>query len=116
VTNREIRAWYFGEVAKIRGLVEEWERRGDSLETRARQAWKRRHDLRLGAREMMEDPADIEAARRRDLEKYGNPDGPTFEYKLEQCRSQGLGDDEAYRRIIEDACRTNEEVNKVFDL
>jgi hypothetical protein len=105
VTNKEIRWWYFQEVAEIRGLVEEWERRGDSRENQARQAWKRRH-VRLQAREMMEDPADVEAVRRRDLKKYGNPDGPTFEHKL----------DDAYRRIIEDACTTSEEVNKLFGL
>jgi hypothetical protein len=116
VTNKEIRRWYFQEVAKIRGLAEEWERRGDSLEDRARQAWKRRHDVRLEAREKMEDPEDVNATRQRDLERYGNPDGPTFEYKLGLYRSQGRSDDEACRRIIEDACKTSEEVNKLFGL
>lgn len=71
MTNREIRSWYLREVAKIAALDKGWQERGDSLEDRARQAWRRRHDLRLRAREMMEDPAEVELLRARDLMLYG---------------------------------------------
>jgi hypothetical protein len=58
VTNTQIRSWYLNEVSKIADPNKQWVRRGDALEQRARRAWQLRHDLRLKAREMMEDALD----------------------------------------------------------
>ena len=76
MTGREIRSWYLREVAKIAELDEEWQERGASVEYRARQAWQRRHDLRIRAREMMEEPADVEFSRARDFSATEIPTAP----------------------------------------
>ncbi len=116
MTNREIRSWYLREVAKIAALDREWQDRGDSLEVRARQAWQRRRDLRLQARAMMEAPADLELLRARDFQRYGNPDGPTFEDLVERFRASGLSLADACEAILRGALSTDESVNKLFGL
>jgi hypothetical protein len=52
----------------------------------------------------------------RDLSKYGNPDGPTFEFLVDQLRQAGLTGDEVYDAIITGAYRTSEGVNKSLGL
>jgi hypothetical protein len=79
MTNREVREWYLREVARIAGTDAERKARGASLDERARQAWQDRHELRLRARGMMENPVEADTLRERDRLKYGRPDGPTFE-------------------------------------
>jgi hypothetical protein len=116
MTGREIRIWYLREVAKIVELDQQWQGRGDTLEERARKAWQCRHDLRLRAREMMEEPADVEFLRARDFQRYGNPDGPTFEDLAERFRSRGLSVTDAYEAILHGALSTDESVNKLFGL
>jgi hypothetical protein len=114
VTNGEIRAWYLSEVSKIAALDEQWTSRGDTLEQRARQAWARRHELRLKAREMMENPQDVELLRERDRKVYANPDGPTFEDLLYRLRSRNVTGDRAFRRILAGALNTNEEITEML--
>jgi hypothetical protein len=63
MTNREIRQWYLREVSKIPELDAESKQQGRSAQQRARQA----------ARQMLEDPEEIEQLRRRDRAKYRNP-------------------------------------------
>lgn len=92
MTNREIRSWYLREVSKIASLDREWQNRGDSLDVRAQEAWQRRHDLRLRAREMMEDPAEVELLRARDFRLYGNLDGPTLDDLIQRLRSRSAYD------------------------
>ena len=116
MTNREIRSWYLREVAKIACLDQEWQHTGDSLEDRARKAWQHRHYLRLRAREMMEDPAEVELLRARDLRIYGNPDGPTLDDLVQRLRSTGLGERDAYEAILRSALSTDESVNRRFRL
>jgi hypothetical protein len=61
---------------------------------------------------MMSDPAELAALQERDRAKYGNPDGPTFEWLLERARAKGLEGDAAYLSIVESAQRTDASVNK----
>jgi hypothetical protein len=56
MTNSEIRAWYQERVAEISKLNQEWISQGISLEDRAFRAWRIRHDARMEARSMMENP------------------------------------------------------------
>ncbi len=116
MTNREIRSWYLREVSKIASLDREWQNRGDSLDVRAREAWQRRHNLRLRAREMMADPAEVELLRTRDFRLYGNPDGPTLDDLVQRLRSRGLSERDAYEAILRSALSTDESVNKLFGL
>lgn len=48
--------------------------------------------------------------RKRDQEKYGNPNGPTFEYLLKKNKDLDFSTNEAYQNIIESASQ----VNKVY--
>ena len=59
---------------------------------------------------------EVELLRARDLAKYGNPDGPTFEFLVEQLQNAGLLGDDIYEAIISGAYRTNEGINKSLGL
>ncbi|HLL73324.1 MAG TPA: hypothetical protein VK363_17935 [Pyrinomonadaceae bacterium] len=65
---------------------------------------------------MMLNPAEVEALRARDLKKYGNPDGPTFEFLVEKLKSSGFKGDALYETIIEISCRADPEVNRNLGL
>jgi len=112
MTNEEIRSWYLAGVSAIHPLNERWVREGASLEERARRSWRFRHDLRAAARELMQDPVEMEALRARDLQLYGNPDGPTFEQLVEEEKARGLTEAQAYERIVQGSQSTNPEVNR----
>ncbi len=113
-TNAEIRQWYLARVAQIPELNEQWIQQGLSLKERAEAAWQVRHEARLEARSMMTVPAEVELLRARDLAKYGSPDGPTFEFLVEQCSEAGLQEDEIYQAIIAGSYRTDTGVNKTL--
>jgi hypothetical protein len=115
-TNKEIREWYSEEVARIRRLNDEWIEKGFSLELRAQKAWKIRHDARSKSRTMMGNQIEIKLLQRRDLVKYGNPDGPTFDFLVEKYRKLGLVGDEVYEAIIEASMKVNIGVNKGLGL
>ena len=112
MTNSDIREWYLRKVATIPDLDLEWTKNGVLLEARARRAWEIRHNARREARSMMENKAEVEALRRRDLTIYGNPDGPTFAQLIAAGSDAGLSRDEILRRIIAGAQTTNEIVNR----
>src|ERR1700689_2881139 len=116
MTNREIREWYLQEVSRIAGVDAERQRRGDSLESRARLAWQHRHALRLRAREMMANKDEVSVLKLRDQQVYGTADGPTFEQLLDRLRSRGLADDGAFDVIIRSSQATSEAVNKLLGL
>jgi len=107
MTNSEVRAWYRGRVERIRGLNKEWLAQGLSARERALRAWKLRRDARTEARAKMEDGRDVEALRRRDESKYGNPDGPSFEDALALAVGKGYEGDEAFGEIIRAALTTD---------
>lgn len=114
--NKSIREWY-NEVThpdRLKKLNEKWEKEGKSLEERARLTYEERHNARLTAREYMENPQEVADLRARDMGKYGNPDGPTFNQEYNKYLSRGQASDESYRSIIEGASRTNKEYNDKF--
>lgn len=115
-TNQEVRLHYNRLVGTIGPANERWKQEGVAVEERARRAYGMRHDARILTRAMMSDAQEVEEVRQRDLEVYGNPDGPTFEYLVERQRSKGVTGDAVYEAIIESSQRTNETLNKRFGL
>jgi hypothetical protein len=111
-TNTEIRQWYLDRVATIPNLNQEWIEQGLSGRERAKAAWRIRHEARLQARSMMANPAEVELLRARDMAKYGNPDGPTFDFLVERLREAELAEDEVYEAIIDHSYKTDAELNK----
>jgi PII-like signaling protein len=65
---------------------------------------------------MMSDPSEVEDLRKRDQEKYGNPDGPTFEWLVNQNQQKGLAGDAVYEAIVVSSQRTDKKVNESFNL
>jgi hypothetical protein len=115
-TNEQIRVYYNQVVDGIAPADEAWKREGLSIEERARRASAARHDARLTCRAMMTDPHEVEDLRRRDREKYGNPDGPTFEQLVESGQKKGTTGDALYEGILESAQHTDEKVNAFFGI
>lgn len=113
-TNGEIRAHYNRLVTAIGPANEKWTKEGLSSEERARQASAIRHDARIMSRAMMSDPAEVEDLRKRDMVKYGNPDGPTFDQLVERNREKGLTGDAVYEAVVESSQRTDPVINKQF--
>lgn len=116
--NKAIREWYNKHTSaeRMKELDEKWQAEGKSPQERAELAFKERHDARLTARSYMQDPAEVEGLRLRDLQKYGSPDGPTFQQEVQKYQSQGLQGDDVYRSIIEGASRTSAEYNNKFGI
>jgi len=112
--NAQVRDWYNLQVAQIPAMNKAWLSEGIRAEERARRAWKIRHDARMAARQLMEDPKQIEELRNRDSEKYGNPDGPSFDYLVQKASKSGLTGDEIYEAIIQGSSTTNADVNRRF--
>jgi hypothetical protein len=110
-------------LARIREIPEELDRlqaEGMSLEGQARRASEVRHEARMVARGWTEDQLRSGDESRRDLAKYGNPDGPSFEDACEQARRSlvrrgrpagRITDDEVYREVIAAAQRTDARTN-----
>lgn len=111
VTNEEIRAEYLRRVSGIPALNSQWISAGVPLIERARRAWQIRHDARVEMRALMLDRADVEALRRRDLNKYGNPDGPAFGQMVERYVAEGKTEDQAFEEIIGSSVRTDAATN-----
>ncbi|WAS92668.1 hypothetical protein [Nannocystis punicea] len=111
-TNHQARQLYLERVAAIGGEVERWKAEQIPVEEQARRAYQLRHDARMTARAMMSDATELGALQERDRAKYGNPDGPTFEWLIERARAKGLEGDAAYQSIVESAQKTDAAVNK----
>jgi hypothetical protein len=111
--NKLIRKWYFRRVHKIPKLNRKWLKQGLSARDRARKAWEIRHQARLKARQMMK-REEAEPLRLRDGERYGNPDGPTFEQIFKKYEDLGYEGDDIYEQIIQSSSRTNRTVNHRF--
>ncbi|APR83243.1 Hypothetical protein A7982_08592 [Minicystis rosea] len=112
----EIRAAYLRMVAAIGPANEAWKQEHLPAEERARRAFQMRHDARQTTRAMMKNAAEIALLQKRDQEKYGNPDGPTFEMLVERERKKGLTGDDVYEAIVKSAQRTDQSVNELFGL
>ena len=115
-TNAEIRQWYLEHVSSIPELNQQWLAAGLPARERAERAWRMRHTARLEARAMMTDLMEVELLRARDMALYGNTDGPTFAFLIEQGRRSGLTDQAIYEAIIEGAYRTDVGLNRRFGL
>jgi hypothetical protein len=113
--NEEVRRWYKHEVGQIPGLNVEWLAEGVGAQDRALRAWQIRHSARLIARELMENPVEVEDLRNRDIKVYGNPEGPSFEFLVEKARKLGLSGDKIYEAIIDESSATNVDVDKRFE-
>lgn len=114
MTNAEVRDWYNAQVATIPAQNQTWLAEGLSAELRAQQAYTVRHDARIEARNMMSNKAEVEQLRARDQVKYGDPDGPSFDYLVKKNRDKGLEGDAVYEAIIESSARTDEQTNARF--
>ena len=115
-TNEEIRLYYNQVVSTIGPSDEQWKHDGLSAEARAHKAFEIRHDARLTCRAMMASAAEVDDLRRRDQEKYGSPDGPTFEQLVESGKKKGAAGDAVYEGIIASAQRTDEKLNAAFGI
>ena len=60
---------------------------------------------------MMTSPEEVDDLRRRDQEKYGNPDGPTFEQLVESAKKKGVTGDAVHEGIVGSSQRTDEATN-----
>jgi hypothetical protein len=115
-TNEEIRVYYNQVVSTIGPSNEQWKRDGVAAEERARRAFTIRHDARLTCRAMMASPSEVEDLRKRDQEKYGQPDGPTFEQLVENGRKTSAAGDAVYEGIIASSQRTDGTFNRAFGI
>jgi hypothetical protein len=115
-TNGEIRVYYNQLVSTIGPSDEQRKKEGLPAEERARRAFEVRHEARLTSRAMMANDSEVDDLRRRDQEKYGNPDGPTFEQLVESGKKKGATGDAVYEGIVASAQRTDEGVNAAFGI
>lgn len=111
-TNAEIRQWYNDQIAVIPWLDRQWQQHGLSAEERAQRAHQIRHDARVQARAYMQNKQEVAVLRARDREKYGNPDGPTFDQLVAQNREKGLQGDAVFEAIVGSANRTDPGYNQ----
>lgn len=107
----EIRLWYNFQVVAIGVINEKWEEDGIDLATRALKAYEMRHEARVNARFMMQDKAAVKTLQERDMQKYGNPDGPSFDYLVKKNTNKGMSEAEAYQAIIDSSSKTDPNYN-----
>ena len=65
---------------------------------------------------MMADRVALKRLQARDTKKYGNPDGPTFEWLVKKHKAQGLKGDAVYEAIIRGASKTDPKTNRRFGI
>lgn len=111
-TDCEIRVWYNYQVVAIPVINKRWITNGLTMEERARLAFDLRHRARMNARYMMSSAEEMKALQARDMEKYGNPDGPTFEYLVQKSLNKGVDREQAYKKIITSSARTDNGYNE----
>jgi murein DD-endopeptidase MepM/ murein hydrolase activator NlpD len=111
VTDCEIRIWYNYQVVAINKINKKWEADGIALKKRAELAYELRHNARMNARFMMQDQEAVKKLQARDMKKYGNPNGPTFDYLIDKTVKKGNTVEEAYQSIIESSGRTSKVYN-----
>lgn len=110
-TNCEIRLWYNFQIVAVGIINKKWKQDGIDLKTRAHKAYEMRHEARVNARFMMQNKDEVKALQARDMQKYGNPDGPTFEYLLKKNTDNGLSLEAAYQSIIDSSSKTDTRYN-----
>jgi hypothetical protein len=115
-SNRDVRARYVCWVGRIGALNEQWKAEGLAVAERAKRAYEARHMARVTARAMMTSADEVRLLQERDRAKYGNPDGPTFDWLVEKAKKKGLAGDQVFEDIIASAQKTDEATNKAFGL
>lgn len=108
----DIRVYYNVLVSKIPALEARLQAEGKSAEEQARAAFDIRHNARMTCRAMMDSELEVKVLRERDREKYGNPDGPTFEMLVKKDSARGLSPEASYTDIIRSSQHTDESVNR----
>lgn len=114
--DKQARRYYACEAVAIGARDVKWRAEERSAEERAHLAYETRRNARLITRVMMANRSSVEGLRERDREKYGNPDGPSFEYLMERARKNGLRGDEPFESIVRSAQRTDPERDRQFGL
>lgn len=122
--NRKIRQGYNARKRQLKKELAEMKKQGKSPKERAEHAYKFRKNERLSAREEMRRNGDgdaVEKLQQRDLKKYGDKDGPTFDHtykKSEADLQKKLGrkptSDEVHGEIEKSATRTDVMTNIKF--
>lgn len=115
-TNAEIRLWYNDQVVIIPILNKRWIEEGITAKRRAEKAFEIRHQARINARSLMRNRDEVENLRKRDMKKYGNPDGPTFQHLVKLNHEKGFSGNQIYENIVESSSRTSPEYNKRFGI
>ena len=111
MTNAEVRLWYHQRVKDIGRLVRDLRQRGVAVREVAQLAWRLRRSAVQEARGQMGNADDVEVLRMRNLAKYADPDGPSFEYVVERARERRLTGDDVYEEVIRSALRTDPVTN-----
>lgn len=111
-TNEDVRDVYLCRITEIAEADKALQGASKTLLERAKAAYEHRHHARVTARAMMASEFEVKALQGRDQKKYGNPDGPTFEYLVEKGRKKGKSDDDVYASIIESSQRSDRKTNK----
>jgi hypothetical protein len=109
----EIRSWYQMQERTIPALDAQLKAQHKDARERALAAFEIRHHARLRSRALMREAGragEVELLEKRDLEKYGDKDGPTFDHLVAAAtRKAGKSapDEAVYQSIIDSAQRTN---------
>ena len=111
-TDCEVRDWYNYQVVAIPAINQRWIKEGLSAQERAKRAFAIRHEARINARYMMPDQTEVKTLQARDQQKYGNSDGPSFNYLLDKLHAKGESDAQAYAEIIQSSSRTDDGYNQ----
>ncbi|MFD3511039.1 hypothetical protein, partial [Nocardia sp. NPDC058666] len=109
------RQWYNAELRKASPLDKAWEDAGVSLEERARRLQEVRHRARLDSRDMMKSRLGVRWLQFRDLRKYRNKDGPTFDGMVRRREKAGLSGDRLHQSIIDSFDKTDPKTNRKYD-
>lgn len=111
-TDCDIRVWYNYQVVAIPVINNRWIKTDISLKERAKRAYTLRHNARINARFMMSSAEEVKMLQARDMAKYGNPDGPTFDYLIAKSLNSGLTEQQAYQNMITSSARTDNSYNE----
>jgi hypothetical protein len=111
--NYTIRQWYLEQEKKIPSRDQEWIKKGFDLAARAELAYKYRRSARLQARRMMRSPGELTLLCRRDKHKYGDANGPSFEWLVEQAKKslQTSDMDAVYLSVLHSSQESNKLAN-----
>lgn len=114
VNESRLRDLYDAEVTQIPITAQEMQAKGSSLEAATRWAVDQRNFLKEKIRNMG-NPITKRNAELRNLEKYGNVLGPSYESLSKALRKEGESDDDVNKKILEGAGKANAQINAKSD-